>query len=181
MKTALLQLGEDLLSALAFIAVFQITGQLVLATVVAVLVAIGQVSLNLARKRKLSSMQWMLLAVVIGLSVLTLITNDSRFVQMKPSIAHIAIGAVMLKRGWQRPYLPEAVTAVLPERALVFWSYAWAVLMFLMGLGNLVAANVLSVGAWGVFVIGLMLGKIAFFFAQYFWMRAAVRAASPSS
>jgi intracellular septation protein A len=181
MKTALLQLGEDLLSALAFIAVFQITGHLVLATVVAVLVAFGQLSLNLARKRKLSTMQWMLLAVVIVLSGLTLITNDSRFVQMKPSIAHFAIGAVMLKRGWQQRYLPAEVTAVVSPRALHAWGYAWAALMFLMGLANAAAAALLSVAAWGGVVIGLLVGKFVFFFAQYFWLRATVRATTSSS
>jgi intracellular septation protein A len=183
MKTALLQLGEDLLSALAFILVFQITGQLILATVIAILVALGQLAFSLVRKRKISSMQWMLLAVVIVLSMLTLITKDSRFVQLKPSIAHFAIAGVMLKRGWQQPYLPPLVTESLPERTLVAWGYAWAALMVLMGLANVVAANVLSVGAWGVFLIGLLVGKLVFFLIQYAWIRAAVRArlTAPSS
>ena len=37
------------------------------------------------------------LALVIVLGTATLLTNDPRFVLVKPSIAHFAIGAIMLK------------------------------------------------------------------------------------
>jgi intracellular septation protein A len=176
MKTALRQLSEDLLSAIAFVVVFQLTGQLILATLIAVGLAIGQFAFSLVRKRKMSSMQWVLLTLVIVLSALTLITKDSRFVRFKPTLAHFAVGAVMLKRGWQQPYLPPIVTDNLSARTLDGWGYAWAGLMFLMGLANLAAANLLSVSAWSVFLVGLLVGKLAFFFVQQLVIRAAIRA-----
>ena len=59
--------------------------------------------------------------------------------------------------------------------------------MFLMGVVNAGAAQWLGIGAWGVVLTALLVGKLAFFFAQYGYMRWTVirnmRAAghSPSS
>jgi intracellular septation protein len=175
MRHALGQLFWDLLSALLFVLVFSLSGNLLAATLTAVLVALGQTAYALVRKRSISAIQWLSLALVIGLSLLTLITKDSRYVRLKPSIAHVAIGCVMLKRGWLQPYLPQRVQDGLPQSTLDAWGFAWAGLMFLIALANLGAAQWLSVPAWGVFVGGLGVLKLAFFAVQYLVLRAAVR------
>ena len=59
------------------------------------------------------------LALVIVLGSATLLTNDPRFVLAKPSIAHFAIGAIMLKRGWMLRYMPPIVTETIPEYVTV--------------------------------------------------------------
>lgn len=175
MKTALTQLLSDLLSALIYLAVFAISGRIEVAAAVAIVVALSQLACGVLRGRPVSAMQWMGLAVALLLSGLTLITHDSRFIQWKPSIAHFAIGAVMLKRGWQLPYLPSIAKQLLPERLLVGWGYAWAGLMFASGLANVAAAECLSLAAWAAFVTSLLVVKLAFFVIQYLTMRAAGR------
>jgi intracellular septation protein len=175
MRHALGQLFVDLLSALTFVLLFALTKNLMLATASAIAVALAQATLAIVRKRAISPMQWLGLGLAVALGLLTLITSDSRFVRMKPSIAHVAVGVVMLKRGWLVPYLPPLAREWLPERMLVGWGYAWAGLMFAMALANLAAAQWLSVGAWGLVVTGLMLGKFVFFCVQYVLLRVTVR------
>ena len=174
MATALRQLLEDFLSAIVFLAAYGLTGSLLLATSLAIGVAVLQMAVSLARKKPLSSMQWMALGLAVALGSLSLITHDSRFIRLKPTIAHWAIGLVMLKRGWQVPYLPALVREWVPERVLLIWGYAWSALMFLMGLVNVGAAQWLGIGAWGVVLTGLLVGKLVFFFAQYGHMRWSV-------
>jgi hypothetical protein len=106
MRQALGQLLLDLLSALTFVVLFALTGNLLFATVGAITIAVVQTGLAIARKRAVSPMQWLALGLAVGLALLTLVTSDSRFVRIKPSIAHVAVGVVMLKRGWLIPYLP---------------------------------------------------------------------------
>lgn len=176
MKTALSELLGDLLSSLVFVVLFSLFDSLVIATSVAVAVAIAQLVYARAKGKPISAMQWMVLGLTLVLASLTLITQDSRFVQLKPSIAHFAVGMVMLKPGWQLSYLPEVVKQELPERVLLRWGYAWAGLMFAMGVANAVVAQTCSLDTWGVFVTGLVGGKLAFFFVQYAWLKTAVRA-----
>jgi intracellular septation protein A len=174
-KTALIQLADDFVSAIAFVVVFAWTGNLVIATVTAILVAVGQALYDFARKKPMTVMRWMALALAIFLGGLSVLTNDSRFIQIKPSIAHFATGAVMLKPGWQMPYMPEIVRTTVPRRQLLSWGYVWAALIFVMGVVNLIAAYTLSVGAWSIVVTLLLIGKLAFFLLQYVVLRITVR------
>jgi intracellular septation protein len=175
MKTVLLQLAEDFLSALAFALVFALTGNLVVATSVAIAVALAQMIVTLARKKKATPMRWIALALAVSLGCLTLLTHDTTFIRIKPSIVHCAIGAAMLKRGWQWSYMPERVRTRVPEREIIAWGYAWAALMFAMGFANLAGAYFLSVGVWGVLLTCLALGKLAFFALQYLALRRSAQ------
>ena len=109
MKQALWQLLNDFLSAIFFFAVYSLTGNIVAATTIAIAVGAAQfVRLKLAR-RAIEPMQWMSLALVIGLGAATLLTQNPRFMMLKPSFIHFAIAAVMLRRGWMSRYLPAIV------------------------------------------------------------------------
>src|SRR6202035_5935963 len=87
----------------------------------------------------LSFMTYASLALVIVLGSATLLTSDPRFALPNPSIAHFAIGAIMLKRGWMLRYVPPIVTETIPEY-VTFAGYAWAVLMFALGAGTIAVA-----------------------------------------
>ena len=76
------------------------------------------------------------LARVIVLGSATLLTDDPRFVLAKPSIAHFAIGTIMLKRGWMLRYVPPIVAQTIPEY-VTFAGYAWAALMIALGAGTI--------------------------------------------
>jgi intracellular septation protein len=176
MGTALLQLAEDFLSAFVFLGAYLATGNLPLAVGLAMAVGVAQFALAKWRGRRLDAMQWLSLGLVIVLGAVTLFTNDSRFMMAKPSFIHFAIGAVMLRRGWMDRYLPPVVKDNLPQRVIVLTGYAWAGLMFALGLLNLYVAANYSLATWGYFIsFGATGAKIVAFFAQYFVFQILVR------
>jgi intracellular septation protein len=176
MRTALYQLGEDFLSTIVFLIVYFVSGELYPAIIVAVAVGIGQFLLLKLRGRTPDIMGWLSLVMVIALGGASLMTNDSRFIMAKPSVVHFAIGVVMLRRGWLARYMPDFVRQNVPETVLVGSGYAWAALMFALGLINLYVANRYSIEVWAWFISVFAVGaKIVAFLIQYAVIRVMIR------
>src|SRR5579872_5381996 len=174
MQDILLKLGSDFLSTILFAGVYFATGNIVLATGIGIAAAIFQVILARVRRKELGFMTWASLGLVIVLGSATLLTNDPRFVLAKPSIAHFAIGAIMLKRGWMLRYLPPIVTETIPEYATLA-GYAWAVLMFILAAGTIAIAATGDMKLWAFYVSVVLVGaKIAAFAIQYVAFRFLV-------
>jgi len=124
--------------------------------------------------KTLGYMTWASLALVIVLGGATLLTHDPRFVLAKPAIGHVAIGLIMLKRGWMLRYMPAIVTETVPEYVTVA-GYAWAVLMFVLAAGTVAVASTGDMKLWAVYVSVVLLGaKIAAFAIQYVAFRILV-------
>ncbi|MFY9957764.1 septation protein IspZ, partial [Bradyrhizobium sp.] len=115
MKDVLVRLGTDFLSAIIFLVIYLVTGNVVLATAVAIAGAVAQIVHARLTGKPLAFMTYASLALVIVLGTATILTQDPRFALAKPAIAHFAIGAIMLKRGWILRYLPQVVTETIPE------------------------------------------------------------------
>jgi len=107
MRQALSQLVSDFLSALFFLFVYLATGNIIAAAAIAIAAAVIQLGYVKFSGRHIEPMQWMSLGLVIVLSGASILTQSPRFVMLKPSIAHFAVAAVMLRRGWMTRYLPE--------------------------------------------------------------------------
>src|ERR1700748_2962770 len=151
MKDVFAKLGTDFLSTIVFIAIYWITGNVVLATGVAIAGAIIQVIRARIKGQQLGFMTYASLALVIVLGSATLLTADPRFVLAKPAIAHFAIGAIMLKRGWMLRYMPPIVAETIPEY-VTFAGFAWAGLMFALGCGTIAIAMTGDVKLWAFYV-----------------------------
>ena len=174
MKDVFAKLGTDFLSTIVFVAIYWITGNVVLATGVAIAGAIVQVIHARIKGRQLGFMTYASLALVIVLGSATLLTADPRFVLAKPAIAHFAIGAIMLKRGWMLRYVPPIVTETIPEY-VTFAGYAWAVLMFALGAGTIAVALTGDMKLWTIYVSVVAIGaKVAAFAVQYVAFRLLV-------
>ena len=93
-------------------------------------------------------MQWMSLGLVIVLGSATMLTQNPRFMMIKPTIVHFSVATVMLRRGWMIRYLPEIVLRNLPEPTIVAAGYAWAVLLAALGLANLFIALRFDFTTW---------------------------------
>ena len=101
-------------------------------------------------------------------------TNDPRFLLAKPTIIFLAIGAVMLMRGWLLRYLPP-IACGHANAMMIKWGYAWAGLMGLTALANIVVA-VWFTTQWPAFVAVVPLAsKLALFAVQYASIRYVVR------
>tara|TARA_R110000868_G_scaffold5084_5_gene31436 strand:- start:471 stop:1025 length:555 start_codon:yes stop_codon:yes gene_type:complete len=169
------EFGKDMLSTLAFVGLYFLLGDIYIATGVAIALGVGQIIYLKARKRPVDLMQWMSLGLVIVFGSATLYLHDPRFVMVKPSIIHFAIGVVMLRRGWMGRYLPPIAAANLSTRTVDGWGYAWAALMFALGIANICIALTMSPQVWGYFIaFGSMGAKLVLFAAQYTSMRMAV-------
>jgi intracellular septation protein len=174
MKDVFARLATDFFSTIVFLALYLITGNILLATGVAIAGAIAQVIWSRFKGEQLSFMTWASLGLVIVLGGATLLTSDPRFVLAKPSIAHFAIGAIMLKRGWMLRYMPPIVTETIPEYVTVA-GYAWAGLMFVLGLGVIAVASTGDMKLWAFYVSVVAVGaKIAAFAVQYAAFRVLV-------
>lgn len=175
MRTALQQLISDFLSAIVFLALYLTTGSVMLATCVAVAVAIAQFAYMRLAGRSIDLMQWLALGLVLVLGAATLLTEDSRFIMVKPSIVHWAIGAVMLRHGWMTRYLPPIARDNLPVNVQVIAGYAWAALMILLGALNLLVALTMSIQAWAWFItVGAVGAKVVAFLVQYWVFRSII-------
>ena len=174
MKDVFARLGSDFLSTIVFLVIYLTTDNVVLATSVAIAGAIGQVIYSRIKGRSLGYMTWASLALVIVLGGATLLTHDPRFVLAKPAIGHIAIGAIMLKRGWMLRYMPPIVTETVPEY-VTFAGYAWAVLMFVLAAGTVAVASTGDLKLWAFYITVVAGGaKILAFAVQYVVLRLIV-------
>ncbi|MBR0777103.1 septation protein IspZ [Bradyrhizobium diazoefficiens] len=174
MKDVFRRLASDFLSTIVFLVIYLATDNVILATAVAILGAIGQVAWARIKGQELGYMTWASLGLVIVLGGATLLTNDPRFVLAKPAIGHIAIGIIMLKRGWMLRYLPPIVTETIPEYA-TFAGYAWAALMFVLAAGTVAVAMTGDMKLWAFYVSVVLVGaKVAAFAIQYVAFRLLV-------
>jgi intracellular septation protein len=174
MKDVFAKLLTDFLSTIVFLVLYLSTDNVLLATSVAIAGAVAQVVYSRLNGKPLGFMTYASLALVIVLGGATLLTNDPRFVLAKPSIAHFAIGAIMLKRGWMLRYVPPLVVETIPEYVTIA-GYAWAALMFLLGLGVIAVASTGDIKLWAFYVSVVAIGaKVAAFAVQYVAFRILV-------
>jgi intracellular septation protein A len=174
MRDVFVRLGSDFLSTIIFLGVYLTTGSLALATVLAIAGAAVQLIYARLRGEPLNFMAYASLALVIVLGSATLLTNDPRFMLAKPSIAHFAIGAIMLKRGWMLRYMPPIVVETIPEYVTVA-GYAWAMLMFALGFGTIAVALTGDLKLWTIYVSVIAIGvKVIAFAVQYVLFRVLV-------
>ena len=174
MKDVFARLASDFLSTIVFLVLYLITGNVVLATGVAIAGAIAQVIYSRVKARPLGFMTYASLALVIVLGSATLLTNDPRFVMAKPAIGHFAIGAIMLRRGWMLRYMPPLVVETIPEYITIA-GYGWAALMFALGAGTIAVASTGDMKLWAIYVSVVLLGaKLMAFAVQYVAFRTLV-------
>jgi len=73
----------------------------------------------------------------------------------------------MLKRGWMLRYMPPIVTETIPEYVTIA-GYAWAALMFVLGLGTIAVASSGDLKLWAFYVSVVLIGaKVVAFALQY--------------
>jgi intracellular septation protein A len=184
-------LVTDLASTILFLVVLLATRNLMLAVALGVGLGIIQIGWMLLRKKPIDTMQWLSIGLVVASGAATMLTNDARFVMLKPTIIYCIVGAYMLRPGWMNRYLPPIAVATVPDLAWLF-GFIWAGLMFASAALNIALALLLDPISWSaaMSVWGLA-SKIVLFLVQYATMRttgvrrarramAAATAASPT-
>ncbi len=124
-----------------------------------VALGIAQIGWQFARKRSIETIEWLSLFLVVGSGAATLITNDPRFVMIKPSLIYAVVAVVMLKPGWMNRYLPPVAMEIVPDVVFIF-GFVWSGLMFLSAALNVIVALNFSVATWASFKVALESGLL---------------------
>jgi intracellular septation protein A len=165
----------DMASTFLFLAIYLLTKNVTLAVVLGMALGVAQIGWQFARKKPIDTMQWMSLFLVLGAGAATLITDDPRFVMIKPTVIYTVVGIVMLKPGWINRYLPPVAIEVVPDIAVLF-GFIWAGLMFFSASLNLIVALNFSVVTWSAFMsIYGIVSKLALFLIGFITMRTIGR------
>jgi intracellular septation protein A len=171
---ALRPLASDFLPTIAFAILVALHVSVPVATGGALAFAVLQMLVQMALKRPIPLLQWASIALVVVFGSVSLITNDARFLMIKPSIIYVAIGVVMLKRGWMLRYLPP-IASGHADQLMIRWGYAWSGLMFASAFANLAVAWFLP-AYWPAYLATVPLAsKLLLFAVQYASVRLIVR------
>jgi intracellular septation protein A len=166
---------SDLLSTLTFVALYALTGSILLATGLAIVLGISQIGWQTYRRRPIDSIQWLTLGLVVVLGSATLLTRDPVFVMVKPTLIYAALGVVMLRRGWLTRYCPPIALSVATDTMILF-GYIWSALMFVTAIANLAVAVFAEPVTWAWFVgVFPITSKIVLVGIQYGCTRTIVR------
>ena len=173
--TAAKLLALDLASTLVFLVLFLLTHNTALSVGIGIAFGITQIGIQIVRRRRIDTMEWLSLFLVVTAGTATLLTNDPRFVLFKPSVIYAIIGVVMLKRGWLNRYLPEIAQTVVPDVAVMV-GYAWATLMFTSAAVNAFVALTCEITTWAVVmpIFGIV-SKIVVFLGGFAALRLTAR------
>src|SRR6185436_12834746 len=136
-------LASDLASTILFLVVLLITKDVLLAVALGIGLGVVQIGWLIARRKPIDSMQWLSIGLVVVSGAATLLTNDARFVMLKPSVVYCVAGAFMLRPGWMNRYLPPIAIQLLPD-VVYFFGFVWAGLMFASAALNLVLVETLD-------------------------------------
>lgn len=169
-------LAIDLAATLVFYGVLALTGDVRIATGVAMALGVAQVVGMKLRGRPIALLQWTSLALVVVMGGATLLTHDPRFVLIKATVVYAAIGASMLQPGWMYRYVPPIATDHLPRSLVVGFGFVWAALLF--GTGGLNLYLALTAGPTvvaQVMTIWAPASKIGLFAIQYLTFRTIAR------
>jgi intracellular septation protein len=154
----------DLFPVILFFVAFKLA-DIYVATGVAIAATFAQVGWLKLRGRKVDTMLWASLAIIVVFGGLTLLLHDDTFIKWKPTILYwlfavaLAGGELVFRRNLIRSLLGEQLQ--LPDRAWRTLNWSWAAFFAFMGAANLFVAYSFSTDAWVNFKlfggIGLML------------------------
>jgi len=154
---------------------------IMLATLVAILATVLQISYLKLRGRKVDAMLWITGAVVIVFGSLTIYLHDETFIKWKPTIIYwlFAFALLVAQFGFQKNLMRQAMESQiqLPDPVWNKLGIAWIFCFAVLGAVNLLAAFVVfkdNTSAWVNFkvfgITGMLLVFIigqAFFLSKY--------------
>jgi intracellular septation protein len=145
----------DLFPIILFFIAFKL-GDIYTATIVAMVATIGQILWVYYRHRKIDTMQWISLVMILVFGSLTIFLHDKTFIQLKPTAlywlfaAALFVSAQFFNKNWIQVLMGKQIT-IKPVQAHFVWhrlNLAWATFFFLMGALNLYIAFEYSEEIW---------------------------------
>ena len=148
---------------------------ILIATAVAIVATFGQIALVWARHRKVDTMLWVSLAIIVVFGGATLFFHNPTFIKWKPTALYwmfaavLAGSTVVFRRNLIRKMLEAQIR--LPDAVWARLNVAWAAFFALMGVLNLYVAYSFSEEFWVNFkLFGGMGLMFAFVLGQGFYL-----------
>lgn len=164
----------DLFPIILFFVAFKL-GDIFVATAVAIAATFAQIGWVWWRHRKVDTMLWVSLGLIVVFGGATLLLRDETFIKWKPTVLYWLFAVVLLTsaklfdRNLIRRMLQEQVT--LPEPLWGRLNLAWSLFFAAMGVANLVIAFNYPTDVWVNFkLFGSMGLMLAFIVAQGVWL-----------
>lgn len=165
----------DLASTFIFLAVYEFTRDLKLAILSGIGFGVLQVVWAKLLRHAVAPLQWASLGLVLTMGGLSLVTQNPRFIMLKPTLVDAVLAAVMSRKGWLDRYLPPVVHDNVEPRTVERFSLAWPLLMVALGLANIYVAFKFTFEFWLWYsTIAPLASVIALFLIEYFWLRAII-------
>ncbi len=157
----------DLFPVILFFIAFKVSG-IYVATGVAIAATFAQIGWLLLRGRKVDTMLWVSLAIIVLFGGATLWLQDETFIKWKPTVLYWLFGAVLagatliFRRNLIRKLMEEQIA--LPERVWGRLNASWIGFFAFMGAANLFVAYSFPTETWVNFKLfggmGLMLAFV---------------------
>ena len=167
----------DLFPVLLFFLAFKVY-DIDVATGVAIAATLAQVAWLKLRGRRVETMLWASLAIIVVFGGATLVLQDETFIKWKPTVLYwlfgavLALSALVFRRNLIRAMLSEQMQ--LPDPVWARLNLSWVCFFVFMGAANLWVAYTFSTDLWVNFKLfggmGLMLLFVvaqALFLARY--------------
>ncbi|MHB1676653.1 MAG: septation protein A [Sulfuriferula sp.] len=141
----------DLFPIILFFIAYKFGG-IYIATGVSIGASIFQISYLLLRRKKVDTMMWVSLGIIVVLGGATLISHNDTFIKWKPTAlywlfaAALLISPLVFKKNIIRSMLSEQITLPDPIWRKLNWS--WAIFFIVMGLVNRYVALTYSTDVW---------------------------------
>lgn len=151
-----------------------------LATVVAIAATFAQITWVWLRHRKVETMLWVSLALIVVFGGATLFLHDETFIKWKPTVLYwlfalsLGLAPLLFERNLIRLMMEKNVT--LPDAVWTRLNLAWAGFFALMGVANLWVAMNFSTDAWVNFKMFGSLGlMLVFIVAQTLYLSRHIK------
>ena len=154
----------DLFPVILFFAAFKLA-DIYVATAVAIGATFLQIGLLALLRKKIDTMLWVSLGIIIVFGGATLVLRDETFIKWKPTVLYwlfgavLAGGALFFRRNLIRAVMGSEIR--LPEAVWTRLNWSWALFFIFMGAANLVVAYNFPTDLWVNFKLfggtGLML------------------------
>ena len=141
----------DLFPILLFFIAFKFGG-IYIATGVAIVASIVQISWLLLRGKKIDAMMWLSLAIIVVLGGATLISHNDTFIKWKPTALYwifaliLLVSPLLFKKNLIRTMLAEQIT--LPDTMWRNLNLSWVLFFIVMGVVNRYVALTYSTDTW---------------------------------
>ena len=167
----------DLFPIFLFFLAFKVW-DIYVATGVAIAATIVQIGYLKLRRRKVDTMMWVSLAIIVVFGGATIALHDETFIKWKPTVLYwlfgsaLIAGQLLFRKNLIRSMMGEQI--VLPEHVWRKLNWSWTGFFALMGVANLYVAFNFSTDTWVNFKLfggmGLMLVFVllqALFLSRY--------------